>query len=286
MKPTSIGRQLAALLLTLTLCGCAAELLPRHRKPEALAPQWSRITFDTPTFSVAAYLPPRAPVRQGLLTVYIEGDGLAYLGERTVSADPTPADPVALRLAARHPGGGAAYLARPCQYVMGRNCTPYYWTYGRFAPEVVEAMNSALTQLKAHAGAQRLVLAGYSGGGNIAILLAARRSDVVGIVTVAGNLDHKTWTSMENLHPLQGSLNAIDEVSQVGGLRQIHFAGTEDDVVPPAIPRAFVARLPPQNRDSLREVKGYNHSCCWADVWPELLPSARALADIPGWLMR
>lgn len=281
-----LARRFAALVLLVAVAGCTAELLPRNRKPEVLAPQWSKLVLDVAPFPIAAYVPPVSPVRQGLLTVYLEGDGLAFLGPRTISGDPTPDDPLALRLAVRHPGGGAAYLARPCQYVMGRNCHPYYWTVGRFAPEVVDALDAALDRLKSRTGATRLALIGYSGGGNLAVLLAARRTDVEGIVTVAGNLDHRTWTTMDDLQPLDGSLSAMDEIAKVGQLRQAHFVGTDDDVVSPDIPRSFVRRLPPPGNGSLQVIKGYSHVCCWADSWPATLASARPLADMPGWMMR
>lgn len=51
--------------------------------------------------------------KPGPLFVYIEGDGLAYLDARTPSTDPTPADPLALRLAAADPGpAGPTRVAR------------------------------------------------------------------------------------------------------------------------------------------------------------------------------
>ena len=55
--------------------------------------------------------------RPGPLFVYVEGDGLACLDARTPSSDPTPADPVALRLAAADPGAAVLYIGRPCQFL-------------------------------------------------------------------------------------------------------------------------------------------------------------------------
>jgi hypothetical protein len=50
-----------------------------------------------------------------MLTVYIEGDGFAWLSRSQASYDPSPLNPVGLELALRHPLGESAYLARTCQ---------------------------------------------------------------------------------------------------------------------------------------------------------------------------
>jgi hypothetical protein len=44
----------------------------------------------------------------------------------------------------------------------------------------------------------------------VASLVAARRHDVVRLVTVAGNLDHLAWTTLHGVSPLTGSLNPAD----------------------------------------------------------------------------
>lgn len=234
------------------------------------------------TFTLAAYLPPNAQ-GAGPLAIYIEGDGLAYLGERTVSADPTPDDPLALRLALAHPGGKAAYLARPCQFVASPQCRPYYWTYGRFAEEVVDSTNRAVEQLKRRTGSTALILVGYSGGANLAALVAARRTDVVGLVSVAGNLDHRLWTAMDDLTPLDGSLSAMDVADRLADLPQAHFAGSDDSVVAATIPRSFVQRLHAPWKDSLTVVKGFDHACCWADQWRRLASTHPSFRRIPAW---
>ena len=139
-----------------------------------------------------------------VLTVYIEGDGLAWRTRSIPSTNPTPIDPVGLKLALAHPLGNAAYLARPCQYVGGhtaRGCDQSYWTNKRFAREVIESSNEALTTLKLEFGARHLQLVGYSGGGAVAALLAAKRDDVIRLVTVAGNLEHLAWTMVPFFEP-------------------------------------------------------------------------------------
>jgi len=55
----------------------------------------------------------------------------------------------------------------------------------RFAPEVINSFSRAIDTLKEKSGAKYVELVGYSGGGAIAVLVAAGRSDVVGVRTVA-----------------------------------------------------------------------------------------------------
>jgi hypothetical protein len=66
---------------------------------------------------------------------------------------------------------------------------------------VISASNQAVDALKQRYGAQEIVLVGYSGGGAVAALVAARRTDVVRLVTVAGNLDHLAWTHLHSVPP-------------------------------------------------------------------------------------
>jgi len=103
--------------------------------------------------------------------LYIEGDGFAWVTPSQPSRDPTPFNPTALKLTAADPAVNVAYLARPCQYIpMTRNpaCDQSWWTDRRFGPEVINAMNDAITQIARQAPGQPLVLVGYSGGGAVA----------------------------------------------------------------------------------------------------------------------
>lgn len=215
-----------------------------------------------------------ADFRGALLTVYIEGDGFAWQTPTRPSTDPTPIDPLALRLALAHPAKQVAYLARPCQYVGVQRCSVHDWTDGRFAGELITASNHALDRLKQDAGAQALALVGYSGGGAVASLLAARRTDVVKLVTVAGNLDHRAWTTLHRIDPLVGSLNPADQIERLARVPQLHFVGGRDSVIPPPLIQAFADRFPHAHRPTVVVEPAFDHHCCWADAWPRLARQA------------
>ncbi len=218
------------------------------------------------------------------LVAYIEGDGYAWISPTRPSSDPTPKDPLALHLASVDPSPNVLWLARPCQYSGGdkaRGCSVTYWTDARFAAEVVQSLSTVIDQAKARSGASRVRLVGYSGGGTVAALLAARRNDIDLLVTVAGILDVAAWTKMEGLTPLDRSLDSADQSQQLAGLRQIHFVGVNDRTVPPAVARSFAARFPPGRRPSVVEIPGFDHSCCWAENWRGLRARAEQEARVP-----
>lgn len=264
-----------ALLLLLAGLLSACAILPSPADRRALADRlawahgWQASQFATGSFDLVAYLPSQIKPHE-VLTVYIEGDGLAWISSSQPSTDPTPLrTPTGLQLALKHPEGNAAYLARPCQYgdAEAQGCAVRYWTSARFAPEVIDAESKALDEIKARFQAKQLTLVGYSGGGAVAALLAARRSDVVRLITVAGNLDHVAWTQHHRIQPLIDSLNPADQRVALSKIPQWHFVGADDRVVPSLVADSFSAGFPEERKPKIILIKKYNHTCCWADDW-------------------
>lgn len=278
-------RSLIPIIATgLLLVGCSGlDAVPARNKAAHLAAGagWDYRFSSSQPFALATAL---SPTRGPVLTVYLEGDGMAYRGVTTVSADPTPANPLGLRLALAQPGGGAiAYIARPCQYSqfqgLGRNCQPAYWTSHRYAPEVIDSVSGALDDLKRQSGAGRLILVGYSGGGVVAALLAARRNDIDGLITVASNLDVGYWTTRDRLAPLHGSLDPVNAASILKTVPQVHFIGSADQVVPPDVVPSYLAKLGTGATAVSIDMQGFDHTCCWQEHWPSLY--RRAQTSLP-----
>lgn len=269
------GLPLAIVLCLMALLpACSNVPTPAARSQQALElaqqAHWQPLLLETTAFRLQAFRPVRWQA-DDVLTVYIEGDGLAWRTSSQPSADPTPVKPLALHLALAQPEGNAAYLARPCQYLADQpNCQRRYWTDARFAQEVVAAMDQAVEQLKGQARANELVLVGYSGGAAVALLLATRRDDVRQVVTVAGNLDHAAWTVHHKVSPLQRSLNPAAQRQALAGLEQVHLVGELDRITPPSLARQFIASYPPTAPLHLRVIPGYDHACCWAQGWQGL----------------
>lgn len=232
---------------------------------------WKQENILTDDFILRAYLPQTIQT-SAVLTVYIEGDGLAWVNSSTPSFDPTPHDPLALKLALLDTTP-AVYLARPCQYVVGedrRGCGEKYWTSHRFSSEVIHSSSQAIDQLKQRFGAKELILVGYSGGGAVAALVAAQRQDVVRLITIAGNLDHYFWSKAHHMTPLFGSLNPADAADRLQNIPQLHYVGGSDQAVGESVARAYASQFPLGKRPTIVVVPDFDHHCCWVERWPSL----------------
>lgn len=230
---------------------------------------FSKTSLSAGQFRVAVFS--RTPSRASdILTIYIEGDGAAWATPYHPPLDPTPTNPVSLALAAADSAAVVVYLGRPCQYLDDealRGCDNAYWTERRFAPEVIEAYDTALSQLKLAFGAKRIRLFGYSGGGVLATLLAARRDDVDDLVTIAAPLALGAWVAWHDASPLTGSLDPAELGDNARLPRSMHFAGGSDKTVPSAIVEGFVRR----KGGRIEILPGFDHECCWVRDWVTLL---------------
>lgn len=281
VSPRSSGVLFLAMLL---LAACVGRGLDDRRASAATlaaARNWQVLRLAVSPLPLVAYVP-GSVIATETLTVYIEGDGLAWLARSAASDDPTPRRALALEMALKHWPGTAVYLGRPCQYLQAAemdDCDPAYWTNRRFSPEVLDSTEHAISLLKRRFGATRLVLVGYSGGGAIAALVAARRDDVVRLVTVAGNLDHARWTRHHRVPALAGSLNPALEWQRLRGVPQLHLVGADDANVPAWIAESYASAFAASERPEVRVLPGFDHQCCWAERWPELFSGADLQAE-------
>jgi len=207
------------------------------------------------------------------LTVYIEGDGRAWVTRYEPSRDPTPLNPLAMELAGRDPSPNVAYLARPGQYpsLGASECDAKYWMSKRFAPEVIDAMDSAVSSLKEAAQASSVLLVGYSGGAAVAVLVAARRDDVAALRTVCGNLDCSEVSRYNKVSPLAGSLDPIDEAEKVSKIPRRHFIASSDKIIPFSAAERFADKSGDTAHRSISVIEGTTHYSGWGEKWRRLL---------------
>ncbi len=178
---------------------------------------------------------------------YIEGDGAAFNGRFKVSRNPTPRRQMFIQLAAMDKRPNVIYVARPCQYTpmdLNPKCSSFqYWTNKRMSDDSVASINDVINSFKS---SHPVSLVGFSGGGGIAVLVAARNTKIKDIITVSGNLDHKAFTTHHNVSPMIGSLNPIDYADKVRLIPQLHVSGGKDTVIPPFIADRFVQKAASQ----------------------------------------
>jgi pimeloyl-ACP methyl ester carboxylesterase len=204
-----------------------------------------------------------------VLHVYIEGDGRAWLTRTTVSRDPTPPKPLMLGLMALDPSP-SVYLGRPCYFGLADSagCDPSLWTSRRYSAEVVASLAHVIGGLLAEGGYSALVLFGHSGGGTLATLLASRVPQTQALVTIAPNLDVGRWVDLHGYTPLDGSLDPAREGEFPEGIFQVHWTGSRDTEIPPNLLSTVRPRL---GNDGVRVRDGFDHDCCWDEIWPSQL---------------
>jgi len=262
--------------------GCSTTIAGRSDKAAAAASSsnMQRVEFKTAPFVLTGWqkiTQVGAPIH-----IYIEGDGLAWLARSTPSPNPTPKNPIGLKLAGRDTGPNVIYLARPCQYTPfdtpgNEACSDSaYWRSKRFSQEVVDAYMTALDEIARLHGSTEFYVTGYSGGANIVGLLAARRTDITQLRTVAGNLDNDYFTTFHNVSAMPGSLNMANDAARLAQIPQIHFIGSEDETIPVAIYNSYAAKVGASSCLHYKILADTTHDEGWEAQWPGLLSAAVA----------
>ncbi len=265
LKPEIVG----LILLLIQLSGCAT---PSERfESSAKSLGLTSIEISGDPFHHRAYLNRTAAQSDNipLVHVYLDGDGTPWEMNRWIAEDPTPRNPLILRLMAADQEP-AILLGRPCYYGLHSTdkCHNSLWTSKRYSTEVVESMATALRKWLTNSKTASIVLIGYSGGGTLATLLAPYFENTSIVVTVAANLNTRAWSLHHGYLPLDASLNPIDAQPLPAKIKQIHLAGVNDDNVPALIIESFSRR---QANAVYLPIDGFDHMCCWADLWPNIL---------------
>lgn len=183
---------------------------------------WQKITGNSQTYKI-----------------YIEGDGYAFDRHGQPTQNPTPKGTLLREIAFNDYNDNVIYVARPCQYVKEDRCIQKYWSKARFSQEVINAIKEVIIKT---ANGKDIVLIGFSGGAQVAGLVAAQNPNlkIKKIITIAGNLDHKTWVEYHKLPYLEESLDLSEYRKIYTGLPQVHYVGEDDDVIPKFITEDFI----------------------------------------------
>ena len=268
---------LTCLTLSFFLSSCLTvpSVPERLKKADNIAEgmNFKRLLYRTEPFLLTIYEKFQSPGQP--LHVYIEGDGYAWVTRNRISTDPTPLNPVALELAVKDLAPNVVYIARPCQYTakeIDDACGDVYWSEKRFSEDVVNSMDEAVTWYKKKAQSPSVDLIGYSGGGAVAVLIAARRQDVKSLRTIAGNLDPKGLNEYYGVSPLdKDSLDPMEVAGKVATIPQYHFVGAKDKVIPSLISENFSKKSIASACVHIMTVNDADHVNGWAKNWPQLL---------------
>lgn len=238
------------LITLLFLAGCSTITAPANFVYKEI---------ETRDFTIATWQ--KITNSHAVYKIYIEGDGYAFNAHGKATQDPTPHGTLVRELAFGDNSPNVIYLARPCQYVKNPICSKRHWTTARFASEIINAEYEAIKNI---AGNNPVILVGFSGGSQVAGLVATAKPElnIKKIITIAGNLDHLAWTQYHNLPPLNESMNLESYRKQFAKIPQIHYVGSNDEVIPPLLVREFI-----KDNDLIIEVNGASHNEGWENIY-------------------
>lgn len=256
----------ALALLQLLGSGCAGA--PANYDREATRLGMERRNLSGHGFTHATYRDSDKNQADTPLHVYLYGDGRPWLRRHIPSPDPTPRTPLMLQLMALDPNP-SLLLGRPCYhgYARAPGCDRRLWTSHRYGETVLASMLEVLRQ--ANPDRHPLLLIGHSGGGALAMLMAPRLTEVIGVVTLAANLDIDAWSRHRRISPLVGSLNPVREVSGwCPACVHLHLAGGDDEHLPAALINDALAAM---GEPPAQVLPGVTHDAGWLRHWPDVL---------------
>ncbi len=264
-------RACISLLLTGLLIGCSS--LKSGFDVSRLRDEARKRGFETfESGYPGLILTKRASLGSGALWIFLEGDGAPFGGALSqTKTDPTPVKSVALRLALLHQSGDRAYLSRPCQYVQHQasvHCEDEsLWQARRFGTEALDLVSGGFDDLLATTS-RDVVLVGHSGGGVLALGLAARRPDRVRcVVTLASPLNLAEWAQH---HQIRGLEIAVEDSLRTLP-RTIHFRaifGDADAVIGAKLTTSWIKRSEKNNLpQAVIELIAATHTHGWMNFW-------------------
>jgi len=259
-------RYLILLFICSFLFGCATPSERFNQKAVDLG--FKSQLVETDQFQHQIYLS-KYINKSAVLHVYIDGDGTPWERNRWIADDPTARNPLILRLM-KQDTESSILLGRPCYYGLSYTsmCDNKFWTSHRYSKQVVDSMVQALNNWLDQYDYKEIVIIGYSGGGAIALLMADKIKQLSTVVTVSANLDVTQWSEFHGYSPLKQSLNPADQAELNATIKQVHFAGKEDEIVPAFIIKEYAEK---QSNAKYYEFPGKDHACCWDEDWGEQL---------------
>lgn len=269
-----------SVFLLLTVTACSSSYVYPEKRLENINSltqlhNWTGNLYHSSTFVLQTFFPNETHKNNTnkVLTVFLEGDGYAWVSTTQASTDPSPMDNIVIQMAINSSYSPKVYISRPCQFTkkyQPDKCDKKYWTHSRYSQEVVNDINQAISHFKTQSNTHEVRLIGYSGGGTIAALIAANRNDVKQLITVASNLDHQYWTELHHIDGLSGSLNPIEYSHDLEKINQIHFVGKDDKNVPVEVINSLVKNYKTNENTKVILIEGYDHTCCWKENWTYL----------------
>jgi hypothetical protein len=108
------------IFVVVILGGCSRNIPTAKQRGDiankiAISNNFMHKTYKTDLFNIFSYRSPN--IEEKIVNIYIESDGLSWISKSQISSNPTPINPISLKLMAKDKSKSKIYLARPCQYI-------------------------------------------------------------------------------------------------------------------------------------------------------------------------
>ncbi|HJK87765.1 MAG TPA: alpha/beta hydrolase [Candidatus Megaira endosymbiont of Hartmannula sinica] len=276
------------IILQISLISCSKKGFNRQINIHSSKHNFKKELIQTKDFVLTSYQ--KITDKEKPIIFYIEGDGRAFNRHGQITKNPTPKHNTLFTLATIDKKENIVYLARPCQYTdisLNPICNNnLYWSNGRLSEKVISNINQAIKIIRNAVNSEkqtnRFSLVGFSGGGGVAILIAAQNPNIVkDIITIAGNLNHVKFNKYHKVSPMDKSLNPIDYSNIIKNIPQIHLSGGKDFIVPKFIAEEFTNKTNYTNKKNNKLIcakhiisKQSTHSN-WSKYWEQNLEKLR-----------
>ncbi len=262
--------RIALLFVSLLLSSCISSIEKRVEEADKVASmnKFEKKLVKAGDFVITTYQ--RISDKDSPYVFYIEGDGSISIGRYAIADNPTPSKVMLFKLATLDTRPNIVYIARPCQYTpveLNPNCNQAYWTDKRMAEEVIESTNIVINSIN---NGNPASLVGFSGGGGVAILVAARNKHIKDIITIAGNLDIENFSKHHGIYALKESLNPIDYAIKISNIPQLHLSGSKDAIVPSKIMQGYI-KASSSDCTQQKIFPNITHTKGWDKVWQDVL---------------
>ena len=235
------------LFLLLFLSGCAGA--------NWVAPDdFQYVPMQTESYEIATWQKMNNS-KNNQIHIYIEGDGYAFDSYGQPTNNPTPRGTFVRDLAVADNFENVVYVARPCQFIMDKNCSESDWTDGRFSQKVIDAESRVVKQIAKN---KKITIIGYSGGAMVSGLVIKQnpKMNFEKWITIAGVLNHKKWTEYFGDEPLTKSL----DMETLPAIDQTHFIGERDDIVPYELAKTWadetdIKLIPKASHNDFKDLK-------------------------------
>jgi hypothetical protein len=200
------------------------------------------------------------------INIYIEGDGLSYI-YGSVSDNPTPINPVGLKLFLKDTNRCKIYLSRPYQFINNKKANKRLWSELRYSNLTVNFYINVLNEIKRKYNDKSFTLIGYSGGGTIAALIASKRNDIKKLILIASNLDLKKWYEIHYLKPSKYDLNPADFSKRLEKIKQIIIIGQNDKNVNYKVIKSYLSHFKNKKNIKVLIIQNMKHNDKWDEFW-------------------